>query len=399
MDFSLVTDPIGCEEMPIQVKRRTSKKGFNLNLMFIGYDGLGKSTLINSLFRSNLVPLTHLYDPRSPDERWRDLCGKPNIKEKHYFVEEEGVRLNVMVADVSEYGNRINNNNIWKTVTKYLHSKFDDKLDQELRIKRKVDRKDECIHCCIYVLGPTRNGLSGLDIETMRAIQTSVNIVPVIGKADVLMDDELAFIKRKIIEQVKIHNIQIYSFEDSVIWGEDKEALTKTLQATMPFSVVSSVDRVEVDGRPVRARKYPWGTVQVSDPEISDFLLLRSSLFRTHTEDFCSKTNVFYENFRTNRLKGMGYMDDDHEVAAADGLKNHAIHREDVVQDIEQKMREIFMQKVKSKEEEMEQAQQELQRQKMALEDSFQRQSKDMRDKEKELKEEAARYTLSHLNH
>ena len=59
---------------------------------------------------------------------------------------------------------------------------------------------------------------------------------------------------------------------------------------------------------------------KVSDPEISEFLLLRSALFRTHTEDFRAKTSILYENYRTNRLKGMGYVDDDFEIQAADGL-------------------------------------------------------------------------------
>ena len=72
--------------------------------------------------------------------------------------------------------------------------------------------------------------LSGLDIETIRAIQTSVNVVPVIGKSDVLFDDELAFIKTKVNEQIKMHGLQMYSFEDSVTWGHDKEEMTTTLQ-------------------------------------------------------------------------------------------------------------------------------------------------------------------------
>ena len=90
MDFSLIEDPVGCEQIPHQVRKRSTKRGYTFNLMFLGYDGLGKSTLINSLFRSDLVPLTQFHDPRDPGERYRDLCGKPNIKERCYCMYKKG---------------------------------------------------------------------------------------------------------------------------------------------------------------------------------------------------------------------------------------------------------------------------------------------------------------------
>ncbi len=40
--------------MPEQVHRKTIKKGFEFTLSVLGDSGLGKSTLVNSLFMTNL---------------------------------------------------------------------------------------------------------------------------------------------------------------------------------------------------------------------------------------------------------------------------------------------------------------------------------------------------------
>lgn len=41
---------IGFATLPEQVHRKSVKKGFDFTLMVVGESGLGKSTLINSLF-------------------------------------------------------------------------------------------------------------------------------------------------------------------------------------------------------------------------------------------------------------------------------------------------------------------------------------------------------------
>lgn len=44
---------IGFATLPEQVHRKSVKKGFDFTLMAVGESGLGKSTLINSLFLAN----------------------------------------------------------------------------------------------------------------------------------------------------------------------------------------------------------------------------------------------------------------------------------------------------------------------------------------------------------
>ena len=53
---------VGFANLPNQVHRKSVKKGFEFTLMVVGESGLGKSTLINSLFLTDLYP-----DRKVPD--------------------------------------------------------------------------------------------------------------------------------------------------------------------------------------------------------------------------------------------------------------------------------------------------------------------------------------------
>ncbi|KAJ2395883.1 Cell division control protein 3, partial [Coemansia sp. RSA 2531] len=47
---------VGFSNFPNQEHRRSIKRGFNFTLMVVGESGLGKSTLINTLFESKVYP-------------------------------------------------------------------------------------------------------------------------------------------------------------------------------------------------------------------------------------------------------------------------------------------------------------------------------------------------------
>jgi len=50
------------------------------------------------------------------------------------------------------------------------------------------------------------------------------------------------------------------------------------LQESIPFAVVGATQLIEVKGKKVRGRLYPWGVVEVENPDHCDFLKLRSML-------------------------------------------------------------------------------------------------------------------------
>ena len=52
----------------------------------------------------------------------------------------------------------------------------------------------------------------------------------------------------------------------------------------MPFAVVGANAMVEVKGKKIRGRQYPWGIVEVENPSHCDFVKLRTMLI-THMQD------------------------------------------------------------------------------------------------------------------
>lgn len=67
--------------------------------------------------------------------------------------------------------------------------------------------------------------------------------------------------------------------ESSVLFvGEQLSQSAPLFQASIPFAVVGSNQQIEAKGKKVRGRLYPWGVVEVENPEHNDFLKLRIML-------------------------------------------------------------------------------------------------------------------------
>jgi septin 7 len=83
-------------------------------------------------------------------------------------------------------------------------------------------------------------------------------------------------------------------------------------QSKVPFAVVGANSIVNTpDGRQVRGRSYPWGTIEVDNEDHCDFVKLRQMLIHTHMEELREYTNdVLYENYRSEKLLAMGVAQD-----------------------------------------------------------------------------------------
>jgi cell division control protein 11 len=146
--------------------------------------------------------------------------------------------------------------------------------------------------------------LRELDIELMKRLAPRVNVIPVIGRADTLTPAELAESKKLVMEDIEHYRIPVYNFPyDIEEDDEDTVEENAELRGLMPFAIVGSEDVVEIGGRKVRARQYPWGVVEVDNPRHSDFLAIRSALLHSHLADLKEITHDFlYENYRTEAL-------------------------------------------------------------------------------------------------
>uniref|UniRef100_A0AAQ4PYK9 Zgc:63587 n=1 Tax=Gasterosteus aculeatus aculeatus TaxID=481459 RepID=A0AAQ4PYK9_GASAC len=292
---------VGFANLPNQVHRKSVKKGFEFTLMVAGESGLGKSTLINSLFLTDLYP--ERYIPGAAEKIERTV----QIEASTVEIEERGVKLRLTVVDTPGYGDAINSQDCFKTIIQYIDNQFERYLHDESGLNRRhiVDNR---VHCCFYFISPFGHGLKPLDVEFMKAIHSKVNIVPVIAKADTLTLKERDRLKRRILDEIAEQGIRIYQLH-----GATSDS-SPPLLASIPFAVIGSNQLIEVKGKKIRGRLYPWGVVEVENPEHNDFLKLRTMLV-THMQDLQEVTqDLHYENFRSERLKRTGRDVDEDEV-------------------------------------------------------------------------------------
>ncbi|XP_067309984.1 septin-2 isoform X1 [Pseudorasbora parva] len=291
---------VGFANLPNQVHRKSVKKGFEFTLMVVGESGLGKSTLINSLF------LTDLYPERVIPGAAEKIERTVQIEASTVEIEERGVKLRLTVVDTPGYGDAINSQDCFNTIIAYIDDQFERYLHDESGLNRRhiVDNR---VHCCFYFISPLGHGLKPLDVQFMKAIHNKVNVVPVIAKADTLTLKERERLKRRILDEIDEHGIKIYHLPDAESdEDEDFKEQTRILKASIPFAVVGSNQQIEAKGKKVRGRLYPWGVVEVENPEHNDFLKLRTMLI-THMQDLQEVTqDLHYENFRSERLKRGG---------------------------------------------------------------------------------------------
>ncbi|XP_064159506.1 septin-5-like isoform X4 [Anguilla rostrata] len=294
---------VGFATLPNQVHRKSVKKGFDFTLMVAGESGLGKSTLVNSLF------LTDLYMDRKLLNAEERITQTVEITKHTVDIEEKGVKLKLTIVDTPGFGDAVNNTECWKSVADYIDQQFEQYFRDESGLNRK-NIQDNRVHCCLYFISPFGHGLRPLDVEFMKALHEKVNIVPVLAKADTLTPSEVRKKKLKIREEIEQYGIKIYQFPDCDS-DEDEEfkQQDQELKESIPFAVIGSNTVVEAKGKRVRGRLYPWGIVEVENPAHCDFVKLRNMLVRTHMQDLKDVTReTHYENYRAHCIQSMTRM-------------------------------------------------------------------------------------------
>lgn len=291
---------VGFANLPNQVHRASVKRGFDFTIMVVGESGLGKSTLVNSLFQ------TSLYEERGYVSAAERVEKTVEVKSQTVSIEEKGVKLRLTVVDTPGFGDAVNNNECYTDVEAYVLQQFQSHLDQESRLNRVNKNEDKRVHVCLYFLPPNGHGLRPVDIAFMQKLHNRVNIVPIISKADTLTREECKILKQRIWEDINENNINVYKVPLDEEDDEADFAENKAIQDSMPFAVIGSTTTLEVNGEKIRGRAYPWGVVLIEDPDHSDFTGLRNFLIRTHFVDLTETTDNLYENFRAERLQSMG---------------------------------------------------------------------------------------------
>ncbi|KAF9244610.1 Septin-domain-containing protein [Melanogaster broomeanus] len=374
---------VGFANLPNQVHRKSVRKGFQFTTMVVGESGLGKSTLINTLFN------TPLYPPKQPLPPSAERPKTVAIESIGADIEENGVRLHLTVVDTPGFGDFVNNDDSWRPILENIESRFDSYLEQENRVNR-LKIVDNRVHACLYFIQPTGHSLKQIDVEFMRRLHTRVNLIPIIAKADTMTDDEIADFKARILADIAHHKIQI--FQAPTYENEDEETLAEAeeIASKIPFAVVGSDHVVETpEGRLVRGRAYPWGVIEVDNEEHCDFVKLRQMLVRTYMEELREYTNdVLYENWRTEKLLSMGVAQDSsvfREVNPSAKMQEERILHEAKLSKMEAEMKMVFQQKVQEKESKLKQSEEELYARHKDMKEALDKQRSDLEDKKRKI--------------
>ncbi|XP_018357969.1 PREDICTED: septin-7 isoform X6 [Trachymyrmex cornetzi] len=366
---------VGFVNLPNQVYRKAVKKGFEFTLMVVGESGLGKSTLINSMF------LADIYSAEYPGPSLR-IKKTVAVETSKVLLKEKGVNLTLTVVDTPGFGDAVDNSNCWVPVIDYIESKYEEFLNAESRVTRR-QIPDSRVHCCLYFVAPSGHGLKPLDVEFMQRLHDKVNIIPVIAKADTMTPDECAHFKKQILNEIAQHKIKIYEFPE--VEEEEDTKLHKLLRDRVPFAVVGANTVIEHEGKKIRGRKYPWGIAEVENLEHCDFIALRNMVVRTHVQDLKDVTNnVHYENFRCRTLAGLGV--DGKPTKASNKnplaqLEEEKREHDNKMKKMETEMEQVFEMKVREKRQKLKDSETDLQRRHEQMRRSLEQQVRELEEK------------------
>ncbi|KAG8981460.1 hypothetical protein FRB90_007246 [Tulasnella sp. 427] len=293
---------IGIANLPNQRHKIVAKQGAHFTIMVVGESGLGKTTLINTLFSTELSS--------AKDYRRRHVKQLDKLTEVEIIkaeLEEKSFKVKLTVIDTPGFGDYVNNKDSWAPIIDFVDDQHELYMRQEQQPQRE-EKSDLRVHACLYFIRPTGHTLKPLDIEIMKRLGTRVNLIPVVAKADTLTQNDLALFKQRIRDVINAQGIRIYTppVETDDEQGADH---ARILAAAMPFSIIGSTEDVTThDGRVVKGREYLWGVAEVENENHCDFKKLRSLLIRTHMLDLINTTeDLHYENYRQQQMETRKY--------------------------------------------------------------------------------------------
>ncbi|KAG5518276.1 hypothetical protein PMAC_003072 [Pneumocystis sp. 'macacae'] len=291
---------VGFDSITKQIERKLVRRGFQFNIICVGQTGLGKSTLINTLFSAHLIDSKGRLNAEEPIRQTTEIH---TVSHVHQLVlEENGIHLRLNIVDTPGYGDLVNNDRCWDPIIKYIKDQHSSYLKKELTAQRDRHIQDTRIHCCLFFIQPSGHSLKPIDIVMLRKLTNVVNVVPVIAKSDALTVDERIAFKKRIREELSIHGIRTYPY-DSEESSDEERALNSQIKNIIPFCIVGSEKTITVDGKVVRGRQNKWGVINIENENHCEFIYLRNFLTRTHLQDLIETTaQIHYENFRSRQL-------------------------------------------------------------------------------------------------
>ncbi|MED6275219.1 Septin-8-A [Characodon lateralis] len=158
---------VGFDSLPDQLVSKSVTQGFCFNILCVGETGIGKSTLMNTLFNT-------MFENEEASHYQNGVYLRPRT----YDLQESNVHLKLTIVDTVGFGDQINKEDSYKPIVDYIDTQFENYLQEELKIKRSLfNYHDTRIHICLYFIAPTGHSLKSLDLVTMKKLDSKCLIV------------------------------------------------------------------------------------------------------------------------------------------------------------------------------------------------------------------------------
>ena len=379
-----VKEMVGFSTLPDQLVNRELSRGFDFNILVVGEEGIGKATLIDSLFRTDIAKAS-----RAKEEEGESAVAPPppssspsppaGLRLQHASLSEGGVDLRLTVIATENLGVPLDRSGSAEPALAYIDAQYESYLQAELRTHRDMSaHRDSRVHVCLYMLPPTGHSLRSLDLVMLRALQDKVSIIPVIAKADTVTQPELEAFRATLRREIKDNSLELFearaldeaeAMDKAAARGEEEPTSfppppLAVPESQSPLAIVGSRDVIALGGTQSRVRQYPWGLVDVENDAHSDLPTLRRLLLRTHMQTLRTRLHsTLYERFRRARLGAMGFSDVNSSGEAVSVRETYEAKRAEHVAELgrrEEAMRQVFVHKVKDKEAELKAAEKQL---------------------------------------
>lgn len=115
----------------------------------VGESGLGKTTLINTLFSTELSP------PKNYNRRHHKQLDKlTEVEIIKAELEEKQFKVKLTVIDTPGFGDYVNNSDSWTPIVEFIDDQHEAYMRQEQQPQRS-EKTDLRVHACLYFIRPT----------------------------------------------------------------------------------------------------------------------------------------------------------------------------------------------------------------------------------------------------
>ncbi|KAL2868413.1 uncharacterized protein BJX67DRAFT_371460 [Aspergillus lucknowensis] len=238
--YSYASSYVSTVNNPRRLRRRKDPTPYNI--LVIGARNSGKTSFLHFLRKSLALP-PHKHPSRSPEEVDYDRQNPANEGYTSHYLETEidGERVGLTLWDSQGLERNVVDIQL-RGVTGFLESKFEETLNEEMKVIRSPGARDTHIHCTFLILDPSRldeniaaaeraaqgkprpsdSRILGvldenLDIQVLRTVIGKTTVVPVISKADTITTAHMAYLRKAVWASLKKANIdplEILTLED-----------------------------------------------------------------------------------------------------------------------------------------------------------------------------------------